>query len=677
MRTSLIAATVLPVALALGCSGDEKKKSTGSGGSAGTSSGQGGSSGSTSGGQGGGGQAGTAGGGTGGTGAMGGAAGMGGMGGTGGTTGGTGAMGGSAGTGGMAGTGGTAGTAGTPSVSDFIFTVDSSAVGLTGTEVESQSPNPESNIYGSAGTGRDPMHQNAGTNALFSADTDLGLMPTDDIDGVSFGHPKTHVVPIWFSVADDTGSDEGLMSTDVRGSSDDMEDPGDIFLTFGGEDEFSPGAGRNLLRTDEYRIGLQPVTPGGTPLDNVNGIDRAVESKTRVYFTLLSGAQGAAGSGVAGVPANEVGCTIFQSDRDGTNSVALSCDDIGLVPGDEVDALVAFEDGGTLSEVWFSVNSASTGKMGSAVLIESMAGEAPGDIFVSDGMGSNQVQYQQYQLGLQPQMGSTGTVDELDALAVQDDDGTNGVLCLIPNPTPLPKMPTAVPPDINSPRLHSCTDASPTMQTPDPSQKIVGITAAYVNLSTESLLDFFLDVNAPFGPGVVGPGLAGFSTGALPLGGGGEYLMISVELEGPFPLDDDTKFYQYGIVLERDGNPANNYVAGPPCPNDFFDGTDTWFEITKFPGNPWQVSATDVDGGNFSQINPVGWVSVVGNTFTLYIPESAFMFLGNGALDRAQATVRASAFCHEGDFGRGMNAGPWSGGPFPPVAEPMVTPVDL
>src|SRR5690606_21187862 len=127
-------------------------------------------------------------------------------------------------------------------------------------------------------------------------------------------------------------------------------------------------------------LGLE-VSGASVPVaDALNALELDVPATTSaVYFSVSAAAVGVAGSAVASTPADERCCTIYRSGLDGTNQVAYSCDALGLVPADEVDALVVLGTAGNVSKLLFSVSGSSMGKLTSAVRQEVDLGEVPGD----------------------------------------------------------------------------------------------------------------------------------------------------------------------------------------------------------------------------------------------------------------------------------------------------------
>ena len=156
-----------------------------------------------------------------------------------------------------------------------------------------------------------------------------------------------------------------------------------------------------------------PTRRGDRRKDNLNALDFNYDTPPGAfYFSVAAGSAGLAGSAVEQTPADERACTVFRSDANGENSVAFSCAQLGLAPGDNVDALVV-RGSTTVTEIWFSVDEGSAGLPGTAVAMESGLGTQAGDVFRSPGTMQNTLIIPEVALGLQAQ-------DDLDALAVVD-----------------------------------------------------------------------------------------------------------------------------------------------------------------------------------------------------------------------------------------------------------------
>jgi len=250
----------------------------------------------------------------------------------------------------------------------------------------------------------------------------MGLDPADQI--VAFALPQAEPEnPLYlFSVAD--GS-EGASPTRVYQAYWDEAntEQGKLYYSDGVQSLRSTGEGGdqygyNALAASDVSLGL---APGGVDAaaDDLTGlaIHDASSPITELYFTVNTGAVGATDSGVAGVSVDERACTVFKTALDGKNSVAFSCDDLGLLgESDQIDALAVY---GTTSpaKLVFSVSASSQGVIGSAVEAahSTNRGYVGATLFSSTGDGANAVVKTDRDLGL-----GEAIDDELDGLAVVD-----------------------------------------------------------------------------------------------------------------------------------------------------------------------------------------------------------------------------------------------------------------
>ncbi|MEZ4373861.1 MAG: hypothetical protein R3B07_23775 [Polyangiaceae bacterium] len=339
-----------------------------------------------------GGTAGTAGGSMGGTGATGGVGGAGG----------TGAAGGSAGGAGSGGTGGAGLTLPSP-----LFSVGREHVGTSGSAVET-SDEAQSQVFHPDNPGL-----GTGSNTLAITATQLGLLDADNVDAFSVLRAPPNYPVFYFSV--ETGAQGGAQTQ--------LEQRAPLEGT-GPEVYFSDGVGSHAVVTEggedvgynaayylKDSLGLV-YTEDPPERDDLDALELEVGTPQAVYFSVEENSEGVSGSAVAGTPLDERGCTIYRSALDGTNEVVYTCAQLGLAPGDDVDALIVTGVGAPQA-VAFSVVSGAQGVSGSAVADQNALDEVPGDIYGSDGSGTNTLLVDEVALGLQ-------TTDNLNALSFRE-----------------------------------------------------------------------------------------------------------------------------------------------------------------------------------------------------------------------------------------------------------------
>lgn len=144
------------------------------------------------------------------------------------------------------------------------------------------------------------------------------------------------------------------------------------------------------------------------------------------------------------------------------------------------------------------------------------------------------------------------------------------------------------------------------------------------------------------------------------------YLAQVLLTEVGVPLADDTNFYTYSFVFDSDRDPENDFIAAPEFANDFFQGTDRWYEVEyDLNSGEWVLIVTQVTDGatGFSGPVPSAAVAMIrGNSILISIPMSEFPV--------SNPAYRLTSFRHSGDFGLNPPHD-WSGDFHPRLAEPL------
>jgi hypothetical protein len=160
-----------------------------------------------------------------------------------------------------------------------------------------------------------------------------------------------------------------------------------------------------------------------------------------------------------------------------------------------------------------------------------------------------------------------------------------------------------------------------------------------------------------------GQGPQGFTVAANPSAplAAGDHCVFTLAVQEPIPLADPTQRFQYAFVVDSGVSPANNWVPVPAFPDDFFAGTDRWYELNYAPSSGWQLRCRTVAAGNVLATVPSAARAILsGDTLLLVVPRSEFVV--------ANPPFRATTFAHLGDFGQNPPY-TWSGDPTPTVAE--------
>lgn len=193
-----------------------------------------------------------------------------------------------------------------------------------------------------------------------------------------------------------------------------------------------------------------------------------------------------------------------------------------------------------------------------------------------------------------------------------------------------------------------------------------GVVAIETTLDAEQLRSAFGNGAYPCGPGLNGLTVC-TTTGGAPLQAG-RYIVVQNVVEAAVPRNDPGKIYQYGFVFDADDDESNNYVPSPPFTNDFFRGTDRWYEAVYDELGFWTLTATDARDGNLVSVQSDARLIMKGNTLTLVVPASEF--------SADPPSYRVTSFCHTGDFGQNP-PNVWGGDVEPPVDQPLRQVQDL
>ena len=301
---------------------------------------------------------------------------------------------------------------------ELLFSVKPGAAGLA-TSAVNAAAKPENFIYSSKTGRQEPVN---GTNTVKITGAALGLDPSDQI--VAFALPQAQPAnPRYlFSIADGSeGADTTRAYTSYH--RDGGTEEGDVYYS-DGEQSFrdtgdgGPQFGYNGMLATELSLGLSQGD--GNP-DDLTGLAAhdANLAITELYFTVSSAAVGATDSAVSSVDPTQRSCTVFKSALDGTNSVAFTCANLGLLAAgaasDQIDALAVYG-AATATNVVFSVTSNAQGAADSQVEATRLNDDYVGcTLFQSPGDGSNALLKGCRDLGL-----GENVSDEIDGLAIID-----------------------------------------------------------------------------------------------------------------------------------------------------------------------------------------------------------------------------------------------------------------
>ncbi|MGE0141945.1 MAG: hypothetical protein AB7I19_03145 [Planctomycetota bacterium] len=146
----------------------------------------------------------------------------------------------------------------------------------------------------------------------------------------------------------------------------------------------------------------------------------------------------------------------------------------------------------------------------------------------------------------------------------------------------------------------------------------------------------------------------------------GFYNFFFMDLLSAVPLSDTTRHFQYAAVGDRDGESGNNYQGQAPFDRDFFNGTDTWFQLLKAPQLSWRYTATSAINNVIQQYLAHSFLLICEDILFFAFLASEFTPL------ESLAGMRATGFEHGGDFGQ--QSGDWSGSVRPERSQRLFTP---
>ena len=193
-------------------------------------------------------------------------------------------------------------------------------------------------------------------------------------------------------------------------------------------------------------------------------------------------------------------------------------------------------------------------------------------------------------------------------------------------------------------------------QSPNPALAIVNVLDPVLEVGPNAAAR--LEAAFPCGDGPVGRTFCG-TPGTF---AEGDYVFVLATLGDDIALDDDTSYFQHAFVFDADGDPENNYIPPAAYPDDFFGGTDKWYQLFYDPDAGFSMKVVDT---RISDTNPVASnarMVIAGRELSAFIPRAE--------LDGAEPGFRVSTFRHEGDYG--LQGGPWDASYYPPLGEPLM-----
>ena len=147
----------------------------------------------------------------------------------------------------------------------------------------------------------------------------------------------------------------------------------------------------------------------------------------------------------------------------------------------------------------------------------------------------------------------------------------------------------------------------------------------------------------------------------------GDLLTVTMTLADDVPTGDTEHSYIYALVIDSDGDPANDWIAQLPFDWDLFQGADRWYQlIWDHTAQAWSLTVTQVQPDQtMTQVASGAWVVIDGPHLNMFVPGAEF--------DRDAVRYRVTAFGHDGAFSEDERGADVSGAD---PTEPL-RPIDL
>lgn len=123
----------------------------------------------------------------------------------------------------------------------------------------------------------------------------------------------------------------------------------------------------------------------------------------------------------------------------------------------------------------------------------------------------------------------------------------------------------------------------------------------------------------------------------------GELLSVAMQLAEEVPLDDSGHSYIYSLVLDSDGDPANDWVYHDPYDWDLFQDADRWYQLTwDHRSSEWSLDVTQVSASQTTSTVPSTVRALIrGDTIIYYVSMSELS---------PDASYRVCSFAHDGTY---------------------------
>lgn len=129
--------------------------------------------------------------------------------------------------------------------------------------------------------------------------------------------------------------------------------------------------------------------------------------------------------------------------------------------------------------------------------------------------------------------------------------------------------------------------------------------------------------------------------------GAGRLLTATMNLAENVPIASPDRSFIYSLVIDSDGQPANNWVFNPPFDWDLFQSTDRWYQLAwDHRTQEWTLTVTQVGSDQSTRVVQSGaWAVIQDNHINFYVPGTEYT--------SGQVSYRMTAFGHDGNFTQG------------------------
>lgn len=193
--------------------------------------------------------------------------------------------------------------------------------------------------------------------------------------------------------------------------------------------------------------------------------------------------------------------------------------------------------------------------------------------------------------------------------------------------------------DILDDSITSISTTPPTAPAADVDLRIAGGAAAVFN-AADAALHFN---NAVYECGASTPEMAVVCPAGVQPMPAGEVFMYGMQMQAA-AASDATYRYIYSVVLDSDGNTANNWQPQGPYDWDLFQGADRWYQLERALDGTWRLEVSQVDDNqNINRVNESTVRAVIRG-------DSILFFISASEMSASAPGYRLTSFKDRGNF---------------------------